>query len=184
MKWGNPPPVYDIQDCESCSARWSCLWGLVHEWPGAEYVKEIHLMTTKVAVKSAIQMCEECQSIDPAPNYWEKRKLEVNRNWHRLGMYIMHYGACYVLTLTNCDPSHFSIWNQLVRQDLVSVIRQLEAVFFEQSPSHKLLTDNDTGFCSREFRIFVNEWGINLWFCCTYTPARNGIAKWCHRMVK
>ena len=72
--------------------------------------------TTKAAVKSAIQSCEECQSIDPAPIHWQKGKLEVSENWQRRGMDITHYGACHFLTLTDCGPSHFSVWKQLARQ--------------------------------------------------------------------
>ena len=99
-------------------------------------------------------------------------------------MDIMHYGAQHFLTLTDCGLLRFSIWRQLARQDSASVIHQLETVFFECGPPHELLTDNDTAFCSREFRVFANDWGVNLQFCCTYVPARNGIAEQCHRSVK
>ena len=36
--------------------------------------------TTKAAVRSAIQNCEKCQWIDPAPIHWQKGKLEVSEN--------------------------------------------------------------------------------------------------------
>ena len=43
-------------------------------------VMRIFPTIAKAAVKLAIRMCEECQSIDSAPIQWEKGKLEVNRN--------------------------------------------------------------------------------------------------------
>ena len=99
-------------------------------------------------------------------------------------MDITHYGAHHFLTLTDCGPSCSSIWRQLARQDSASVIRQLETVFFERSPPHKLLIDNDTAFCSREFRALANDWEVNLRFHCAYVLAGNRIAERCHRLVK
>ena len=138
----------------------------------------------KAAVKSAIRMCEECQSIDPALIQWEKGKLKGNRNWQRLGIDITHYSTQHFLTLTDCGPLCFSIWKQLVRQDLAKMIRQLEAVFSERGPPHKILTDNGTAFCSKEFQDFTQEWGIHLRFHCAYASAGNGIAEQYHRTVK
>ena len=97
------------------------------------FIRKICPSTTKATIRSAIRTCEECQSIDPAPIHWQKGKLEVSENWQRLGVDIMHYGAHYLLMLTDCGPSRFSIWKQLARQDLVTVIRQLEAVFFKRA---------------------------------------------------
>ena len=87
------------------------------------FIRRICPTIAKAGVKSAIQMCEECQSIDLAQ--WEKGKLEVNRNWQRLGMDITHYSTYYFIMLMDCGPLRFSIWKQLARQDSASVIRQL-----------------------------------------------------------
>ena len=57
------------------------------------FVRRFCLPIIKAAIRSAIQMYEECQLIDPAPIYREKGNLEVNRNWQRLGLDIKHYGA-------------------------------------------------------------------------------------------
>ena len=43
------------------------------------FVWRICTTIAKAAVKAAIRMCEECQSIDPAPIQWEKGKLKANR---------------------------------------------------------------------------------------------------------
>ena len=148
------------------------------------FVRRICPIIVKAAVRSAIWMCEECQSIDPAPILWEKGKLEVNRYWQRLGMDITHYSTRHFLMLMDCGPLRFSIWKQLARQDSASMIRQLEAVFFERSPPHEILTDNDTAFHRKESQAFAHEWGIHLRFRCAYAPAGNGIAERCHRTVK
>ena len=58
-------------------------------------------------------------------------------------MDITHYNTHHFLRLMDCGPSRFSIWKQLARQDLASVICQLEVVFFELGPLHKILMDND-----------------------------------------
>ena len=50
-------------------------------------------------------------------------------------------------------------------------------MFFERGPPHELITDNDMSFCSKEFKAFVNDLGVNLWFQCVYVPAGNGIAE-------
>ena len=71
------------------------------------FVRRLCPAIAKAAVKSAIWMCEECQGIDPALIQWEKGKLEVNRNWQRLGMDITHYSARYFLMLMDCGPSRF-----------------------------------------------------------------------------
>ena len=64
------------------------------------------------------------------------------------------------------------------------MIHQLEVVFFEQGLPHEFFTDNDPAFCSREFRAFAHEWGVNLWLFYVYAPAGNGIAEHCHHTVK
>ena len=61
---------------------------------------------------------------------------------------------------------------------------QLEIVFFKQGPPHKLVTNNDPAFCSREFRACAHEWGVNLQFRCMYAPTGNSIAECCHCTVK
>ena len=51
-------------------------------------------------------------------------------------------------------------------------------------PPEEILTDNDTAFCSMEFRCFVEECGIRLRHRCAYVPSGNGIAERCHQSVK
>ena len=52
-----------------------------------------------------MQDCDECSSIDPAPQTWDKGKLEVDSNWQRLSMDITHYeGNHYLTSWSTVDP--------------------------------------------------------------------------------
>ena len=86
-------------------------------------------------------------------------------------------------TCQSIDPA-LTRWRPLVRQDSSSVIRGLESIFYERGPPEEILTDNDTAFCSMEFRHFVDEWGIRLRHRCAFVPSGNGITEQCHRSVK
>ena len=99
-------------------------------------------------------------------------------------MDLTHYGSQHFLTLIDCGPTRFAIWRLLVRQDSSSVIRELESIFYERGPPEEILMDNDTAFCSMEFRRFIDEWGIRLRHRCAYRPSGNGIAERCHQSVK
>ena len=48
----------------------------------------------------------------------------------------------------------------------------------------EILTDNDTAFCSRQFKCFLDEWGIQLRLRCAHVPTYNDIAERCHQNVK
>ena len=139
---------------------------------------------SKSAVRAVVKECQTCQSIDPAPARWRKGQLGTDTTWSRLGMDVTHYGSQHFLTLIDCGPTRFAIWRPLVRQDSSSVIRELESIFYKRGPPEEILMDNDTAFCSMEYRRFVDEWGIRLRHRCAYRPSGNGIAERCHRSVK
>ena len=139
---------------------------------------------TKEDVKSFIRACEQCQTIDPAPVHWTKGGLEVKAKWLRLGIDITHYNGKHFLTVTDCGPARFTIWQLLPRQDSGNIIQHLKAIFFERSPPQGLLADNDTAFSSGEFRKFSDRWGVRQLFRCVYVPAGNGIAERCLRSIK
>ena len=119
-------------------------------------------MPTSAVVKE----CQPCQSIDPTPVKWWKGKLGVSSTWIRLVMDITHYDGQHFLTLIDCGPSRFAVWQPLLQQDSTSIIRQLESVFYELGPLEEILTDNDTTFCSSQLECFLDEWGIQLRLRC------------------
>lgn len=57
-----------------------------------------------------------------------------------------------ISSLLSTGLTQFAVWWQpLLQQDSLSIICQLEAMFFEQGPP------DDTAFCSRQF-----NWGVHL----------------------
>ena len=87
---------------------------------------------SKELVRSVVRNCEACQLIDPVPVHWEKGDLSVKKNWSRLAMDITHYNGRHFLTLIDCGPSRFAVWQPLWRQNSIRVIRQLEANFYDR----------------------------------------------------
>ena len=148
------------------------------------FVQLTNPSVSKSAVRAVVKECQTYQSIDPTPARWRMGWLGTDTTWSWLSMDITHYGSQHFLTLTDCGPTRFAIWRPLVRQDSSSVIRELESIFYERGPPEEILTDNDTAFCSMEFRRFVEEWGIRLRHRCAYVPSGNSIAERCYQSVK
>lgn len=148
------------------------------------FVRRIDPAVTRRQVQAVVAKCKACQSIDPAPVKWRKGSLDVERVWQRVGMDITHCGGRSYLTLIDCGPSRFSIWRPLRLQTSDSIIKQLEAVFFERGAPEELLTDNDTAFRSKLFADFARRWDVRLRFRCAHAPSGNGIVERCHRTIK
>ena len=141
------------------------------------FCRKICSSTTKVTVRSIEHTCEDCQSIDPAPARWEKGRIEVGNNWHRLGMDLTHYCGNGFLTLNDCGPTRSTVWRRLARQDA-------SAIFCDRSASAEILMDNVPGFCSQTFLAFTDEWDIWMRYWSAYVPEGNGIAEQCQGTVK
>ena len=69
----------------------------IHQSCGHPSVKRTHYLVklvspevSKAAVQEVIRECEECQSIDPAPVNWKASRLDVCKNWRRVGMDVTH----------------------------------------------------------------------------------------------
>lgn len=136
-------------------------------------------------VRSVVQQCRECQSIDPAPTKWQKGELGVSDSiWCRVSMDITHVRNHLYLTLIDCGPTRYAIWKRLRRQDAMSVIEQLESVFFERGAPSELLTDNAASFRGSLFSDFATRWGMAVRFRCANVPSGNGISERNHRTVK
>lgn len=99
------------------------------------FVRLIDPSVSSGVVKAVVKECEACQTIDPAPVHWRKGKLNMRDNWNRLAMGITHHGGKHFLTIIDCGPSRFAIWHPLRQQDSTSVVRQLEAIFYETGPA-------------------------------------------------
>ncbi|KAG0725027.1 hypothetical protein GWK47_039405 [Chionoecetes opilio] len=148
------------------------------------FCKKLYPTVQRQQVRDVIQVCRECQSIDPAPETWQKGELGVSEIWGRVSMDICHVNNQHYLTLIDCGPSRYAIWRGIRRQDTASVTEQLESVFLEQGAPKELLTDNATSFRSSLFGEFANRWGIAIRYRCAHVPSGNGISERCHRTVK
>ena len=90
-----------------------------------------------------------------------------------MGMDVTCYQVGHYLQLIDCGPTWFSIWHHLRRQDAASIISHLESLFCECGVPAEMLVDNDTAFCSKVFRDFLSEWGVQLHFYCVHVPSGN-----------
>ena len=182
-KEAGPVPLPCAASVEAADKIWEIHHNSGH--PGVRwtyyFVQLTNLSVSKSAVRVVVKEYQTCQSIDPAPARWRKGWLGTDTTWSRLGMDVTHYGSQHFLTLIDCELTRFVIWCPLVRQDSSSVICELVSIFYERGPPKEILTDNDTAFCSMEFRRFVDEWGIRLRDWCAMC---HGIAERCHRSVK
>ena len=88
------------------------------------------------------------------------------------------------MTIIDCGPSYFTIWRLLHWQDIASIIRQLESIFYDRGPLAEILTDNSVVFSSEKFSQFLRKWGVWLQFWCVNMLVGNGIVERCHRSIK
>ena len=97
-------------------------------------------------------------------------------------MDITHCGGWHYLTLINCGPSRFAVWHELRLQTSESVIKQLEAVFYERGAPEQILTNNNTAFRGQMFADFMKRWSMHLRFRCAYVPlamvSLKGVTAW------
>ena len=76
------------------------------------------------------------------------------------------------------------MWRPQRRQDVPTVIQQLENVFLERVLLMEILTDNNTAFTSKDFREFARNWDVHQRFRCAYSLSGNGIVEQNHRTIK
>ena len=141
------------------------------------FARLVDPQVSKETAKSVVKACKTCRSIDPAPVCWKKGELSVTDNWKRLAMDITHHNGENFVTIIDCSPSRFAIWRPLRRQDVPTVIRQLENVFLERGPPMEIMTDNNTAFTSKDFREFARNWDVHLQFWCAYSPSLQNCGK-------
>lgn len=148
------------------------------------FCRRAHPDVTRAQVRNVVLSCRKCQSIDPAPERWERGSLSVNECWKRISSDICHVNGQHYLTLIDCGPSRFTIWRHLKRQDAFAIIEQLEQIFYERGAPTQLLTDNATIFHSTPFRKFTDHWAIEVLYRCAHVPSGNGISERSHRTIK
>lgn len=137
---------------------------------------------------------EQCTLSGKSLSLWQKRlwDLTLNPTWNiwwwkgyleTAGVHIYIYMAetrdeyhplqrCSLPNPDRLGPTQFAVWWTL--QDSATVIQCLDSSFL-RGAHLEILTDNDTAFNSRKFRMFAGTWDVSPHFRCTYAPSGNGI---------
>ena len=173
-------------------ARSNELAKLVHDKIHCGVDKTLHLIRmsypevqiTRQAVRSVVDACMKCNSIDPAPVQWETGSLSVEANWSRLACDVTHYNREKFLTLIDSGPSRFAIWKPLMNENISTVLGALLTVFREMGPPVEILLDNSPTFKSDQLVSACKEWGVRVIYRAAYRPAGNGICERHHRTIK
>jgi len=135
-------------------------------------------------VRSVVNECNVCRSIDPHPESWEKGSLSVEKNWYRLAIDETHYKSSSYLSIIDCGPSRFCVWRNLSVVSAANVCVHLENLFLDFGPPCEVLADNGSIFHSNAFKDFLQKWSVRLVFRCAYRPSGNGIVERSHRTIK
>lgn len=139
---------------------------------------------SKDDVEQVVLACHLCRSIDPQSVRWNHGTLEVENVWERLAVDVTFVSSQPYLSVVDCGPSRFAIWQRLLNETSDSVIRCLSKVFCERGPPQQLLSDNGPCFSSRKMKEFLGEWGVEQLFSGAYRHSGNGIVERNHRTIK
>ena len=136
-------------------------------------------------IKTIVETCGKCRSIDPAPVQWSKGELEVEEVWDRVACDVTHYAGAKYLTMVDCGPSRFAVWRKIPDETDVRIVEQLDQIFRERGPPRQLLLDNSATFRSDAVkRLCCSKWKVEVVFRCAYRPSGNGIVERNHRTIK
>ena len=76
--------------------------------------RDVSRRISRSEVRSVVEKCDVCCSIDPAPARWDRGSLGVTGSWEMLAIDITHYQGRSYLTIIDCGPSRFSISRALL----------------------------------------------------------------------
>lgn len=139
---------------------------------------------TKEAVRTVVERCSRCQSIDPAPSRHEAGEVQVAENWSRLAIDVTHYRQRPYLSMVDCGPGRVAIWREIKAENAGEIAKVLEEVFLERGPVTEVLMDNGTAFRSAAMENVLDKWGVRRYFRAAYRPGGNGIVERHHRTIK
>ena len=139
---------------------------------------------TRGKVADVINSCMQCQSIDPAPQNWDKGHLSAIDNWQRLAVDVTHYNRVCYLTCVDCGPSRFAIWRRIHDESAPSIVAELEMIIRERGPPEQILMDNGLSFRSTAIRKLLDKWHIQGIYRCAYRAEGNGVVERNHRTIK
>ena len=139
---------------------------------------------TRGKVADVINSCMQCQSIDPAPQNWDKGHLSAIDNWQRLAVDVTHYNRVCYLTCVDCGPSRFAIWRRIHDESAPSIVAELEMIIRERGSPEQILMDNGLSFRSTAIRKLLDKRHIQGIYRCAYRAEGNGVVERNHRTIK
>ena len=97
---------------------------------------------------------------------------------------VTHVGQEKFVTIVDCGPSRFVVWQKVNHEDETEVAACLRKVFQWYGAPRELLMDNGRAFRSKKVKDLCDNWAVTQLFRAAYKPRGNGIVKRNHRTVK
>ena len=152
--------------------------------PTLRVARKINPAVTRAEVKEVVRECVPCGEYDPNPVKMQRGSLRVDKVWDRLACDVTHVGQEKFVTIVDCGPSRFAVWQRVNHEDDTEVVACLRKVFEWYSAPKELLMDNGRAFRSKKVEELCNKWAVNRLFRAAYKPRGNGIVERNHRTVK
>ena len=152
--------------------------------PTLRVARKINPAVTRAEVKRVVRECVPCGEYDPSPVKMQRGSLKVDKVWDRLACDVTHVGQEKFVTIVDCGPSRFAVWQRVNHEDDTEVAACLRKVFEWYSAPKELLMDNGRAFRSKKVEELCNKWAVNRLFRAVYKPRGNGIVERNHRTVK
>ena len=152
--------------------------------PTLRVAQKINPAATRAEVKQVVRECVPCGEYDPSPVKMQRGSLKVDKVWDRLACDVTHVGQEKFVTIVDCGPSRFAVWQRVNHEDDTEVAACLRKVFEWYSAPKELLMDNGRAFRSKKVEELCNKWAVNRLFGAAYKPRGNGIVERNHRSVK
>ena len=171
---GREAVIQELHEGHPGMTRMKALARMYVWWPGID-----------AEIEKSVQLCEKCQEMQSSPplaplNPWKW----PTRPWARLHLDFAGplEGKMFLILI----DAH-SKWIEAVATSSTSsnvVIEELHTVFAKFGIPETIVTDNGSGFVSKEFETFLKKNGIRHTTSAPYHPASNGLAERAVQIVK
>ena len=180
LMWGTriviPPPgrevvLQELHEGHPGISRMKSLARMYVWWPGIS-----------ADIEKSVRLCPECQQTQSSPplaplNPWKW----PTRPWARL--HLDFAGPLEGKNILIAIDAH-SKWIEAVCTSSSCVIEELRSLFAKFGLSEMVVTDNSTGFVSREFEEFLRRNGVKHTTSAPYHPASGLLAERAVQVIK
>ena len=87
----------------------------------------------------------------------QKGSLKVDQVWDRLACDVTHAGHEKFVTIVDCGPSRFAVWQRVTHEDDTEVAECLQKVFRWYGAPRELLMDNGRAFRSKKVKDLCDK---------------------------